>query len=279
VISATAIGTSVGQAVRSAATRLRPDVLAALEAAHGSEGSERGREIIGQLLENARIAESDQVPICQDTGTVWVGVELGPGECIEGDLRTAVDSAVAEAYRDGGLRMSVVRDAVMDRSNTENNTPAFIEITQRDEPGVTVHVMLKGGGSDNASVLRMLEPAAGTSGVADLLEEGVLAKGSSACPPLIIGVAVGGTFDTVAGLAKKALLRPVGSASKLAEIAAWERQLLERVNATGIGPAGLGGDTTALAVHVATAPCHIAALPVAISMGCSAMRTVSVDVS
>jgi tartrate/fumarate subfamily iron-sulfur-dependent hydro-lyase alpha chain len=269
----------VGQAVGLAATRLRPDVLTALEAALGTEGSDRGHEIIAQLIENARIAADESVPICQDTGTVWVRVELGLDECVTGDVQAEIDAAVAKAYGAAGLRMSVLRDAVLDRSNTGDNTPAFVEVVQRAEPGASVHVMLKGGGSDNASMLRMLDPAEGMDGVSDLLEELVLTKGSSACPPLIIGVAVGGTFDTVGGLAKKALLRPIGSPAENDQLRDLEEQLLARVNATGIGPAGLGGDTTALAVHLVTAPCHIAALPVAINMGCSALRSVSVDVS
>lgn len=278
MVLASTIGERVDQAVRAAATRLRLDVVDALAAALASEGSERGREVIQQLLENAYVASSQEVPLCQDTGTVWVRVEIGADETISGDLQAEVDAAVARAYKDAGLRMSVVRDALLDRSNTGDNTPAFVEIAQRERPGATVHVMLKGGGSDNASALRMLPPSAGIEGVADFLEELVLAKASSACPPLVIGVAVGGTFDTVAGLAKKALLRPVGSIAHDDAHAAHERMLLERVNATGIGPAGLGGDMTALAVHLVTAPCHIAALPVAINMGCSALRTVSLDV-
>ncbi len=279
MIAASTIGQAVGEAVRTAATQLRPDVIAALEAARGAEGSERGREVIDQLLENARIASAEGVPLCQDTGTVWVRVELGIGECLTGDVYGEIDGAVADAYRSAGLRMSVLHDAVLDRSNTGDNTPAFVEIVQRPEPGAAVHVMLKGGGSDNASLLRMLDPADGMDGVAALLEDLVLGKASSACPPLIIGVAVGGTFDTVGGLAKKALLRPLGSPPGNAELGELEERLLAMVNATGIGPAGLGGDTTALAVHLATAPCHIAALPVAINMGCSALRSVSVDVS
>jgi tartrate/fumarate subfamily iron-sulfur-dependent hydro-lyase alpha chain len=278
MVSAAAISKTVGEAVREAATGLRPDARAALESALKAERSERGREVLEQLIENARVAENDRVPLCQDTGTVWVRVELGEGECVEGDLQAAVDKAAAEAYADAGLRMSVVRDAAVDRSNTGSNTPAFVEVAQRPGPGATVHVMLKGGGSDNASALRMLDPAAGLEGVEEFLVEIVAEKASSACPPLVIGVAIGGTFDTVAGMAKKALLRPVGSAQDDPALLELEARLLDRVNATGIGPAGLGGDTTALAVHVVSAPSHIAALPVAVNLGCSAMRSVSVDV-
>ena len=153
------------------------------------------------------------MPLCQDTGTVWVRVELGAEECICGDLQAAVDLAVAEAYRDAHLRMSVVRDALLDRTNTGDNTPAFVDIALGARPGTgaTVHVMLKGGGSDNASRVEMLPPSAGFEGVKRVVLETVEAKATGACPPLVIGVGVGATFDKVGGLAKKALLREIGT--------------------------------------------------------------------
>ena len=264
-----------------AARSLRPDALVALKDAAERERSPRGRSVLGQLLENARLAEADAMPLCQDTGTVWVRVELGAEECVCGDLQAAVDEAVAEAYREGRLRMSVVRDALFDRSNTADNTPAFLEVAlgARSKPtGATVHVMLKGGGSDNASRVVMLPPGAGIEGVKRVVLETVAEKATGACPPLLVGVGVGATFDKVGGLAKKALLREIGSAPADARCAQLEAELLDLVNATGIGPAGLGGDVTALAVHVVTAPCHIAALPVAVNMGCSAIRSASVEV-
>ena len=271
------IADAVGAAVAEAAVTLRADVLAALREAAERERSPRGREVLGQLLENARIAAAERVPLCQDTGTVWVWVELGSDECLRGDLTVAIDEAVRSTYRAAGLRMSVARDALSDRANTGDNTPAFADVTLRPGTGATVHVMLKGGGSDNASALAMLDPAAGAEGVARFVLDTVSAKATGACPPLVVGVGVGGTFDTVAKLAKKALLRPVGTHAGHAEAAALEASLLERINATGIGPAGLGGLTTALAVHVLTAPCHIAALPVAVNLGCSAMRSATVE--
>jgi tartrate/fumarate subfamily iron-sulfur-dependent hydro-lyase alpha chain len=237
--------------------------------------------VLDQLVENARIASADGVPLCQDTGTVWVRVEVGAEECVCGDLQAAVDVAVAEAYRGSKLRMSLVRDALLDRTNTADNTPAFVEIALGARPGsgATVHVMLKGAGSDNASRIEMLAPGVGVAGVKRVVLEVVGAKAAGACPPLLIGVGVGATFDKVGGLAKKALLRQIGSPPSDPRIAELEAELLSAVNATGIGPAGLGGDFTALAVHVATAPCHIAALPVAVNLGCSAVRSVSVEVS
>jgi len=219
------------------------------------------------------------VPLCQDTGTAWVRLTLGVDETIPADIQHLADDAVARAYRDFGLRMSTVRDALLDRSNPGDNTPAFVSLDVRPGRGARIEVMLKGGGSDNASALEMLPPSAGMDGVRDFVLRVVESKATGACPPLLIGVAVGGTFDTVAGLAKKALLRRVGTPADSQAAARVEGDLLEAVNATGIGPAGLGGRTTALAVHLVTAPCHIAALPVAVNMGCCAVRSSVVEIA
>ncbi len=280
MLTAEQIATAVRDAIPQAADSLRPDALDALRIAAAAERSPRGRAVLQQLLENASIAARDRVPLCQDTGTVWVRIELGAEECLTGDVQAEVDAAVAEAYREAKLRMSVVRDALLDRANTGDNTPAFVEVAHAARPGAgaTVHVMLKGGGSDNASRVVMLTPGAHEAGVRQAVLEAVEARATGACPPLLIGVGVGSTFDKVAGLAKRALLRPIGSPAADPRLAALEAELLSAVNATGIGPAGLGGDTTALAVHVLTAPCHIAAMPVAVNMGCSAIRSVSVEV-
>ncbi|MDP2233950.1 MAG: fumarate hydratase [Actinomycetota bacterium] len=278
MIEVAAIADAVRRAISLAAVELRPDALSAMETALGAERAPRAKRVLEQLIDNARIAHSDRVPLCQDTGTVWVWLELGEQECLSGDIYAAVDAAVAEAYRDGALRMSVVRDALTDRANTTDNTPAFMDITLRPGSGATVHVMLKGGGSDNSSVLEMLEPAAGIQGVRELVLRTVSAKATGACPPLVVGVGIGSTFDKVALLAKKALLRPIGEPSADSAVAAFERELMDAINASGIGPAGMGGDTTALAVNVLSAPCHIASLPVAVNMGCCAVRSVSIAV-
>jgi fumarate hydratase subunit alpha len=274
-----ALAVAVYEAVGTAASTLRPDVRAALSAAAETEPSPRGRTVLRQLVDNAALAEASGTPLCQDTGTTWVRIEMGPGMDMPSGLKAEIDDAVAAAYRDFGLRASVVRDALFDRSNTGDNTPAVLEVVPRSEPGVRVDVMLKGGGSDNASALLMLPPSAGVEGVRRFVLETVEAKATGACPPLLVGVAVGGTFDTVAGLAKKALLRTIGSVAATPGAALLENELLEAVNATGIGPAGLGGRTTALAVHVVTAPCHIAALPVAVNLGCCAVRSASVELT
>jgi fumarate hydratase class I/fumarate hydratase subunit alpha len=278
MVERAALSDAIYRAVGDAAVTLRPDVRGALDAALASEPSERGRAVIAQLLENAEIAATDRVPLCQDTGTAWVRVTLGADQAVPGDLQAVADEAVARAYRDFGLRMSMVRDALLDRTNTGDNTPAYLDVTLRQGTGARVDVMLKGGGSDNASALAMLPPSAGLEGVREFLLATVEAKATGACPPLLIGVAVGGTFDTVAALAKKALLREIGSRAGSDAAGRIEGELLAAVNATGIGPAGLGGRTTALAVHLATAPCHIAALPVAVNMGCCAIRSASVEV-
>lgn len=274
---AAAIAAAVARAVAEAAVTLRPDVLRALRAAIADEPSARGRAVLEQLAENAELAARDGVPLCQDTGTVRVTLELGEGERVPAGLAAAIDGAVAAAWRGRGLRASTVRDALFDRANPGDNTPAFVEILTRPGTGATVRVTLKGGGSDNASTVAMLDPAEGAEGVRGAVLRTVAAKAASACPPLVVGVGVGGTFEGVAALSRKALSREVGSraAGPAGEL---EAALLEAVNATGIGPGGLGGRTTALAVHVATAPCHIAALPVAVDLGCCAMRSVTVEV-
>ena len=273
MVTASDVAGAVRAAIAQAAVTLRPDMRDAIVLAERAETSERGRAVLRQLIENADVAGADAVPLCQDTGTVWVRLEVGSEECIGGDLQALVDDAVAGAYTEGALRMSMVRDALFDRTNTGDNTPAWLELASRPGRGARVDVMLKGGGSDNASALAMLPPSAGCEGVRRFVLEAVEAKATGACPPLLVGVAVGGTFDTVAAMAKKALLRPIGSPTADARAADLERELLEAINATGIGPAGLGGRTTALAVHLVTAPCHIAALPVAVNLGCCALRS------
>ena len=254
------------------------DILAGLCRAQETEVNPRAQEVLRQLVINAQIASDDRVPICQDTGTVWVCLEIGPDVHIAGDVFSGVDSAVARAYREAHLRKSVVCNAVFDRANTGDNTPAFCEIHPVDEAGVArLHVMLKGGGSDNASRVVMLTPGAGMTGIVDEVLSCVRAKAANACPPLVIGVGAGATFDKVGGLAKRALMRPLDAPAPDKRTDIFESELLEAVNATGIGAGALGGATTALAVKVNTAPCHLAALPLAINMGCSAMRRVTLE--
>lgn len=277
-LDAETVGEAVYDAIRQRAVTLRPDFRKAVEAAR-EEAAPESREagVLDRILENARIGATDGVPICQDTGSVWVCLEVGESLAVPGNIFSRVNDAVARAYTDGRLRMSLVRDALFDRANTGDNTPAFCELKLVPGDSATLHVLLKGGGSDNASRVVMLPPGAGADSVRRVVLDCVREKAANACPPLVIGLGVGATFDKVAGLAKHALLREVGSSAASAEAAAFEEELLAEVNALGIGPAALGGAPTALAVHLETAPCHIAALPVAVNMGCCAMRSASVQ--
>ncbi len=277
IITKDVVARAVYEAIPRIACVLPDDVRRALETARQEEGQTRGAVVLDQLLENACIAEADRVPICQDTGTVWVCLEAGPDVLVPGDVFADVNDAVARAYAEARLRKSVVRDALVDRTNTGDNTPAFFDVHFVDQPGARVHVMLKGGGSDNASRVVMLTPGAGRDAIVAEVLDCVRHKAANACPPLVIGIGVGSTFDRVAHLAKSALLRPIGAPARDERVAAFEHELLGAVNATGLGPGALGGRTLALDVHVETAPCHIAALPLAINMGCSAMRRATIE--
>lgn len=263
---------TVREALPGLAFDVPADVLEGLERALECETSPRAAEALRLLVENARIAHEDRVAICQDTGSVWVCLEAGPDVAVVGDALAGVNDAVADVYTSCNLRKSLVRDALFDRANTGDNTPAFCEVSLVEKPGARLHIMCKGGGSDNASRVVMLTPSAGRQGIVDAVLSCVREKAANACPPLVIGIGVGATFDTVGHLAKRALMRPLDIETQDPEIAAFERELLDAVNATGIGAAALGGKTTALGVRVETAPCHIAALPLAINMGCSATR-------
>ncbi len=252
---------------------LPPDVLKALEEARKVEESDVGREIIEICVENAKVAARERVPICQDTGVTIVFLELGQDlHLVGGDLYAAVAEGVRRGYTKGYLRKSVVVDPLFTRKNTGDNTPPVIytDIVPGDK--LRVVVVPKGTGSENMSGLKMLTPAAGSEGVKKFVVETVDKAGSNPCPPIIVGVGVGGMMDRAALLAKKALLRKVGEPHPQPEVARLEREMLEEINKLGIGPQGLGGRVTALAVHVETAPTHIGALPVAVNIQCHAAR-------
>lgn len=250
---------------------LGEDVMAAFQQAQIAEESETGREILAQLVENAEIARREQVPMCQDTGYTVVYLEVGQGVHIEGNLEDAINAGVRRGYGEGYLRSSIVEHPFR-RKNTGDNTPAVIHT--RLVPGDSLRIIIapKGGGSENMSKIKMLKPADGKQGVMDFVLEAVRAAGPNPCPPIIVGVGLGGTFEKAASLAKEALLREIGQPHPDFEIAEMERELLRRVNNTGIGPAGLGGVTTALAVNIEIFPCHIASLPVAVNFNCHAAR-------
>lgn len=252
-------------------TFLGEDVLSALRRAREHEESPAAREVLGELLENATIARQEEVPMCQDTGLAVVFVELGQEVRIEGGyLYDAIQEGVRRGYREGYLRKSACHPFT--RANTGDNTPAIIHMDLVPGDRMRIVAVPKGGGSENMSRVVMLTPAVGKKGVVDFVIERVKESGSNPCPPIIIGVGIGGTFEKAAILAKKALLRPLGSVHPDQEVAALEGEILQRVNDLGIGPQGYGGRTTALGVHIEMMPCHIASLPVAVNIQCHAAR-------
>lgn len=270
-IAAGEITAVVARLCREANVTLGEDVLQVLEAAREREESPRGRDVLDKLLANARLAQEEGMPLCQDTGVAVVFLEVGQDLHIAGDLEAAVHEGVRRGYSEGYLRKSVVRHP-LDRVNTGDNTPAVIHY--RIVPGdrLKITVAPKGAGSENMSALRMLKPADGVEGVKRFVLEVVEKAGPNACPPLVVGVGIGGTMEKAALLAKEALLRPLGSHSDDPLVAALETELLEAISRSGIGPLGLGGRVTALAVHVEVYPCHIASLPVAVNLNCHAAR-------
>ena len=251
---------------------LPADVRRALETARETEQSEVGRAILGDLSENYRLADAEHLPICQDTGMAVLFVELGQEVHITGGLlEDALNEGVRRGYVDGLLRLSVVADPIR-RGNTDDNTPAVIHLRLVKGDQLKITVAPKGFGSENMSVLKMFKPAATVEEIEDLIVSAVDRAGSKPCPPIVLGVGLGGTSEQVMELAKRALLRPVGQPHADAFYADMEQRLLEKINRLGIGPQGLGGVTTALAVHIETAPTHIAGLPCGLNMSCHVLR-------
>jgi len=256
---------------------LGDDVQRALEESLQIEESSTGKMIIEQILENAEIASKQRVPMCQDTGVAVFFVELGQeAQVVGGDFAEAINEGVRQGYREGYLRKSMVNDPLFDRKNTQDNTPAIIHT--RIVPGdrLKITVAPKGAGSENMSAIRMMKPADGLEGAKDFVVECVERSGGNPCPPVIVGVGIGGTFEKCAEIAKRALLRELGKHSADSRFASLERELKEKINDLGIGPMGLGGRVTALAVHIESFPCHIGSLPVAVNIQCHAARHKSV---
>ncbi len=254
---------------------LAPDMEGALDHAAGTEKSPLGRQILGQLQENLKIAGTDQIPICQDTGMAVVFVRLGQEVHIEGgSLEDAIHEGVRRGYTEGFLRKSVVGDP-LERVNTGDNTPAVIHYEIVPGDALELTVAPKGFGSENMSRIFMLKPADGIEGVKNAVLTAVRDAGPNACPPMVVGVGIGGTFEKSAILAKRALLVDADAHSDIPYVKALEEELLQRINASGIGPGGLGGSTTAMAVHVLTYPTHIAGLPVAVNICCHVNRHAS----
>ena len=271
-IHTSAIVDAVKKLCMDANLDLEPDMLRAFDRALTTERSPAGRQVLQTLKQNAEMARTQRIPYCQDTGFVVCFVELGQDAHVTGGaLDAAINEGVRQGYTEGYLRASIVRSP-FDRVNTGDNTPAVIHVDV--VPGATLKLMLmaKGGGCENRSKYRMLTPAEGTSGVKEWILECVRTAGPDACPPLILGVGVGGTFEKAALLSKKALFRELGSPNPDPVVDALEKELLDRANRLGIGPQGYGGDTTAFGIHILTYPCHITSLPVAVTIECHAHR-------
>jgi len=251
---------------------LTPDMKAALDSAVVSEESPLGKQVLQSLQDNLKIAGEDMIPICQDTGMAVIFLEVGQEVHFEGgNLEDAINEGVRRGHVDGFLRKSVVRDPI-ERENTKDNTPAIIHYSIVPGDKLKITVAPKGFGSENMSRVFMLKPADGIEGVKNAILTAVKEAGPNACPPMVVGVGIGGTFEKCALMAKQALTRPVNDHSQIPYVAEMETELLEKINRSGIGPGGLGGTMTALAVNINTYPTHIAGLPVAVNMCCHVNR-------
>ena len=272
-ISFDSVKTAVCEMCGKAACDLPADVLNALKSAAKNETTPQAQDFFDQYLRNSEIAAAERLPLCQDTGFAVFFIECGSEIILDhGTISEAVNAGVREGYKKFFLRKSIVADPLFDRKNTFDNTPAIIHLTQ--VPGDKLHIVLapKGGGSENMSALKMLKPSEGRQGVVDFVVNSVISAGGNPCPPTIVGVGIGGTMEYAAYMAKKALLRKAGEASCDPRYAELEAEILEKINASGVGPQGLGGKTTALAVHIEFHPCHLASMPVAVNLNCHAAR-------
>ncbi len=270
-IKGEAISQAVARLCMSANRNLPEDVRACITRSREQEPWEPARGILDRIVENYEIAEEEQLPICQDTGVACVFLDVGQEVHIQGDLEQAVHEGVRRGYLEAGLRCSVVADPLR-RVNTKDNTPAIVYTRLVPGDRLKITVAPKGAGSENMSRIAMLRPSDGAQGVKDFVVKTVEEAGPNPCPPMVLGVGIGGCFDRSAELAKRALLRPAGEPNPDPFYAAMERELLDRINALGIGPQGLGGRTTALAVHIEVAAVHMASLPVAVNINCHVTR-------
>ncbi|MGC9337376.1 MAG: fumarate hydratase [Candidatus Cloacimonadia bacterium] len=272
-IEASKITEVVKQLCLDANFYLPDDVIQALKQAKEKEESQPGKDVFDMIMKNIEVAKNEKLPLCQDTGFAVFFIELGQEvHIVEGNFVDAVNEGVRQGYKEGYLRKSIVDDPVIDRINTKDNTPAVIYIDI--VPGDTLKITFapKGGGSENMSTVKMMKAADGIEGVQDFVVEFVKNAGGNPCPPVVVGVGLGGTFEKAAQIAKKALLRPIGSRNPDPKYAEVEKDILERINKTGVGPMGLGGRITALDVHIEAYPCHIATMPVAINLQCHCCR-------
>ena len=273
VIKAEKITETVKELLTDCNYNIGSDITNALEKAKETEKSEVGRLVLCQLIENNKIAHDEQIPLCQDTGMAVLFVQYGDKVVIDGgSFKNAVTEGVRQAYKEGYLRKSVVNDPVFDRINTKDNTPAIIHTEIVPGERIVITAGGKGFGSENMSAIKMLTPSYGAEGVIDFVLDTVRKAGPNPCPPMVVGVGIGGTFEKAAQLAKKATFRSIETSNPDPRYAEMEQQLLDRINKMGFGPAGLGGTTTALGVNIETYPTHIAGMPVAVNICCHAAR-------
>ncbi|MDD2506011.1 MAG: fumarate hydratase [Candidatus Cloacimonetes bacterium] len=267
----------VFEAIRYISYHPDPDLTGLLREAMDTEESEIARDVLSAILENHRLAPQKNIPLCQDTGTTVVFAQLGIDVHLEEPLRESIDRAVIRAQSELPLRASMVMDPYVQRRNSGNNAPAIIHI--QSVPGDTLRLQIcqKGGGAENMSFMKMLNPGADHTEIAAYVSQKVIEAGSKPCPPLILGIGTGGNFETAPLLAKQALLEPLGREHPQRDYAELEREIRNRVNAEGCGVQGFGGNHTVLAVHILSAPCHIASLPVAVNVECHAHRHISVE--
>ena len=279
LLSPTALEEAVYELLKSACVTLPVGVRQALINARGQkENSERAKKVLDMICENARLAEEEKLPVCQDTGSTVIFLEWGSQVALEeGSVQEACDKGVRRAVEEAYLRRSIVKDPLQ-RVNTNDNTPALITISPAEGEKVKVTVLPKGAGCENMTKLKMLRPADGKEGVKEFILEAVKSSGGNACPPLVVGVGLGGDGSKAPTLAKKALLREIGHRNPDPFYAAFEEELKAELNATGQGPLGLGGSPTVLDVFIEKAPCHIASLPVAICLNCHAARCKSIEI-
>jgi fumarate hydratase subunit alpha len=251
---------------------LPDDIIQSIRAARESEVNPAALKMLDYILENEKIARVQKLPLCQDCGNVYINLEIGPGICFENDLTEALNSAVSEVYNTCFLRKSIVSDPLFERKNTLNNTPAIINVKFAPIEGIKIEVNLKGGGSENCSYLFMLNPSENQEQIINKVLEVVKINVTKCCPPVIIGIGIGSTASEVSRLARKASFRNLNYRNGDPKYADLEEKILKQVNETGIGPQGVGGNTTALACNIEFAPCHMATLPVAVSLGCHSTR-------
>ncbi len=254
------------------------DILTALENAMANEQSPVGKSVLAQIIENDKIAAKEEIPLCQDTGMAVLFVEYGDKVVVDGNFEDAVNEGVRRAYIDGYLRKSVVSDPVFDRTNTKDNTPAIIHTKIVNGNTIKITAGGKGFGSENMSAIKMLTPSYGIEGVKQFILDTVRSAGPNPCPPTVVGVGIGGTFERAAQLAKKATFRAIDTHNEDERYASLEDELLAEINKMGFGPAGLGGNTSAIGVNIETSPTHIAGMPVAVNICCHAARHASAEI-